>query len=289
MSSVSSAPFLFPLHFPYLLFPPLLSPLVSRSSRLAALANGRFGEDAVSKMRTWAHANLPSSPTPLHVLECGSGNGTLLLSFLTWPGPDPQPFHLTGLDYSAGAVQLGASVEAARRAAIEDEDEDVLDPEDVVNPATCQWRVGDLLRDDLEEVWDLVMDKGTFDALALSQDPVREKGDRLPSKVYPEQVAKLVKPGGYFLITSCNFTEEEVKRRFSAPGLGEWRRVVLTQSALTSGLSFHSSVPHPSFSFGGKTGQTVCTVAFQKSDTALSSSISTADPLYACVDVRSHS
>jgi SAM-dependent methyltransferase len=154
-------------------------------------------------------------------MECGSGNGTLLLSFLTWPGPTPQPFHLTGLDYSAGAVQLGASVEAARRAAIEEEDEDVLDEDDVANPATCEWRVADLLRDEIGETWDLVMDKGTFDALALSQEAVEEKGGRLPSRVYPEQVAKLVKPGGFFLITSCNFTEEEVKRRFAVPGLGE--------------------------------------------------------------------
>ncbi|GMK58327.1 hypothetical protein CspeluHIS016_0503590 [Cutaneotrichosporon spelunceum] len=227
-----------------------------------------FGEDAVAKMRTWAHAHLAPSSTPLRVLECGSGNGTLLLSFLTWPGPQPQPFHLTGLDYSPGAVQLGASVEVARRAAIAEGDEDVLDPDDVVNPATCEWRVADLLRDDIEDEWDLVMDKGTFDALALSQEPVAEKGGRLPSRVYPEQVARLVKPGGFFLITSCNFTEDEVKHRFGG-GLG---------------LTFHSSVPHPSFSFGGKTGQTVCTVAFQKDTATTSSGSGSGAPLHAVVD-----
>lgn len=245
-------------------------------------------------MRIWAHANLPPSSTPLRVLECGSGNGTLLLSFLTWPGPEPQAFHLTGLDYSEGAVKLGASVEAARREAIADEDEDVLDPEDVVNAAECEWRVGDLLRDDMTEQWDLVMDKGTFDALALSQEPVEEKGGRLPSRVYPEQVAKLVKPGGFFLITSCNFTEEEVKRRFTVDGLGECRPSIPSERqafADAPGLTFHSSVPHPSFSFGGKTGSTVCTVAFQKTGGSASVSAppaaSGADPLYACVDVRS--
>lgn len=189
-------------------------------------ANNRFGEDSVAKMRTWAAENLPPSKEPIRVLECGSGNGTLLLSFLTWPNPEPQPFHLTGIDYSDGAVQLGASVEKARRAAIEDEDEDVLDPDDVVNPATCEWRQGDLLRDTIDETWDLVMDKGTFDALALSQDPVEEAGGRLPSRVYPEQISKFVRPGGFFLITSCNFTEEEVKRRFTTPGLGGWLCVI---------------------------------------------------------------
>ncbi|KAJ9096450.1 hypothetical protein QFC21_005272 [Naganishia friedmannii] len=82
---------------------------------------------------------------------------------------------------------------------------------------------------DIDEPWDLVMDKGTFDALALSQDTVPvpnqvENGEekmeqKLPSAVYPEKVAQLVKKGGYFLITSCNFTEQEIKSRFGKPEL----------------------------------------------------------------------
>lgn len=111
----------------------------------------------------------------------------------------------------------------------------------------------------IDEPWDLVMDKGTFDALALSQDTVPVpshdgNGDEtvvqmLPSAVYPGKVAQLVKKGGYFLITSCNFTEQEIKGRFGKPELG---------------LEYHSRVSHPSFSFGGQTGSSVCTVAFKK-------------------------
>ena len=177
-----------------------------------------FGEDAVCKMRQWAADNLPHQDTPIRVLECGSGNGTLLLSFLTSPGPDvePQAFHLTGIDYSEGAVALGASIEAARRETLEDD----MDVDDVINPVTCEWRHGDLLRDDIAETWDLVMDKGTFDALALSRDPVEGTGGQLPSRVYPQRIARLVKPGGFFLITSCNFTEEEIKSRYTKPELG---------------------------------------------------------------------
>lgn len=178
-----------------------------------------FGESAVDKMRAWADKNLPrrtATSAPLRVLECGSGNGTLLLSFLSSPGDEPQSFHLTGIDYSSGAAKLGASIEASRRESLADElDED----EEVLNEATCEWRVGDLLRDDFPEMWDLVMDKGTFDALALSQEPVDESGGQLPSRVYPERIARLVKPGGFFLITSCNFTEDEVKKRYTAPGV----------------------------------------------------------------------
>ena len=165
-------------------------------------------------MRQWAQKNLPPSPTPVRVLECGSGNGSLLLSFLTSPlSSAPQTFHLTGIDYSPGAVSLSKSVEFSRRAALTDED--------VINEVDIQWRVGDLLHDDFDDTWDLVMDKGTFDALALSDEPVTGDG-RLPSKVYPERIAKLVREGGFFLITSCNFTEEEIIRRYTNPKLGTW-------------------------------------------------------------------
>jgi hypothetical protein len=63
------------------------------------------------------------------------------------------------------------------------------------------------------------MDKGTFDALALSQEPVDGSGE-LPSRVYPQRMARLVRPGGFFLITSCNFTEEEIKSRYTKSELG---------------------------------------------------------------------
>lgn len=109
-----------------------------------------------------------------------------------------------------------------------------MDPEDVENQCTTDWRVVDLLRHDFEgENWDLVMDKGTYDALCLSGEPVEEdEQKRLPSGVYPERIAKLVKPGGFFLITSCNFTEEEIKERYSKEGLSEYLDLPLSFSKL---------------------------------------------------------
>ncbi|GFZ51969.1 hypothetical protein JCM24511_09739 [Saitozyma sp. JCM 24511] len=221
---------------------------------LPAYIFARFGESSVTKMRNWAVNHLPPSPAPLRVLECGSGNGTLLLSFLTtpstsaWPDPTPQPFHLTGIDYSPLSATLSAQVESARRISLEEEGVD--EDEEAINPVEVEWRTADLLRKDFAgEQWDLVLDKGTFDALALSQEVVEESGGRLPSIVYPERVSRLVKKGGFFLITSCNFTEDEVKRRWTKDGLG---------------FVFHSALPHPSYSFGGKKGTTLCTVAFQK-------------------------
>jgi SAM-dependent methyltransferase len=189
-------------------------PWVNESRELT----NRFGESSVTKMRKWATEHLPPSKVPIRVLECGSGNGTLLLSFLTSPeSAGPQPFHLTGIDYSEGSTRLSRSIEANRRDTLE---ADAEENDEVVNPVEVDWRTGDLLADDMEEQWDLVLDKGTFDALCLSQEVVAERGNRLPSVVYPEQVAKLVNTGGFFLITSCNFTEEEIKRRWTKEGLG---------------------------------------------------------------------
>jgi len=180
-------------------------------------------------MRQWAHKHLPRSEDSIRILECGSGNGTLLLSFLTSPSSPstssaestPQRFELTGIDYSAKASLLAAGVEAARRETLE---EDAEDNDEVINDVPAvSWREGDLLRDHMNgEEWDLVLDKGTFDALCLSDEAVQEDEEgRLPSMVYPERIARLVKEGGFFLITSCNFTEEEIKRRWTREGLGE--------------------------------------------------------------------
>ncbi|GAB1518534.1 Protein-lysine N-methyltransferase efm4 [Rhizoctonia solani] len=61
------------------------------------------------------------------------------------------------------------------------------------------------------------LDKGTYDAIALSGRS--EDGKTIVSR-YPPKVAEALKPGGMFLITSCNFTEEELKEAFGAPELG---------------------------------------------------------------------
>ena len=46
--------------------------------------------------------------------------------------------------------------------------------------------------------WDLILDKGTYDAIALME---RDEEGRAPGDRYPERVARLLKPDAYFLIT----------------------------------------------------------------------------------------
>ena len=81
----------------------------------------------------------------------------------------------------------------------------------------CVCQVGDIL--DLENTslhqtkFDVCLDKGTYDAISL--DPSGAEGKRLQ---YTQSVTSLLANGGVFLITSCNWTAEELTDHF---GKGE--------------------------------------------------------------------
>ncbi|KAJ8072378.1 Protein-lysine N-methyltransferase efm4 [Marasmius tenuissimus] len=185
-------------------------------------------------MVSWAAEHIPPSSNP-SILEVGSGNGTLVLALLEEDYPAKG---LAGIDYSADAVKLSKLVAASR------------DGSDVTFN-TCDFLTEDpphLSHMDLTatDVWDLLLDKGAYDAIALG--PKDEHGSS-PAARYPARAARLVRPGGFFLITSCNFTEEELKANF------------ISQE---TGFQYHSRIKHPSFTFGGKTGNVYCSVAFRK-------------------------
>ncbi|KAJ2128228.1 Protein-lysine N-methyltransferase efm4 [Coemansia sp. RSA 921] len=74
--------------------------------------------------------------------------------------------------------------------------------------------------------------------------------DQKAIDVYPESVARSLADDGVFLITSCNWTEDELVRRFK------------------DHLELFDRVKHTTFAFGGAVGQTVVTVAFKKQPAA---------------------
>ncbi len=114
---------------------------------------------------------------------------------------------------------------------------------------SLEFTIWDVMRTPPRQEWvegfDVVLDKGTFDAVSLSGE-VDEQGRRI-CEGYRERVERLVKKGGYVLVTSCNWTEEE---------LGEW--------FTGGGLEVFGRVEYPIFKFGGQTGQSVCSVCFKK-------------------------
>lgn len=118
--------------------------------------------------------------------------------------------------------------------------------------------------------FDIVLDKGTFDAVSLSEEVVEEKTEgkeeasaggkviqRRVCERYPGIARRLVRKGGFLVVTSCNWTEEELVRWFTgeeAKGPGSDR------------LEVWGRVEYPKFRFGGQEGQGVCTVCFQRVD-----------------------
>ena len=96
-----------------------------------------------------------------------------------------------------------------------------------------------------ETGWDVVLDKGTFDAISLSEE--KDKNGRRICESYKERVVPLIREGGIFLVTSCNWTEEELSAWFSG---GELEQL--------------DKIQYKSFSFGGKKGQAISSICFRK-------------------------
>lgn len=127
--------------------------------------------------------------------------------------------------------------------------------------------------------FDIVLDKGTFDAISLSAEEIavdvrtvggpgekrgeEENVDTKESRVvqrmcerYPEIVRGLVRREGFLVVTSCNWTEEELIKWFTRREAGE--------NEGGDRLVVWDRVEYPKFRFGGQEGQGVCTVCFRR-------------------------
>lgn len=101
--------------------------------------------------------------------------------------------NLIGVDYSQKAINLSAAVlEENSISNVELQVCDILDAENKLP--------GD---------FKLAHDKGTYDAISLSPENPKEK--RLK---YIENVHKILLHGGYLLLTSCNWTKDELLEHF---------------------------------------------------------------------------
>ncbi|TPX14340.1 uncharacterized protein E0L32_005536 [Thyridium curvatum] len=213
-----------------------------------------------------AEAGLPLDRASTSFLDLGCGNGSLLLALREdgWRG------RLLGVDYSAASVELARQVaaSAAQQQQQQQQEEQEQEEGDGVPPPPppppppefAEW---DVLNGGLDVVggraaWDVVLDKGTFDAVSLSAGAACEG--------YGRRVLEVLREGGVFLVTSCNWTEAELRAWFEeeegdggdGPGSGDGDgdgRARLVQVG---------RVNYPSFSFGGVKGQTISTVCFMK-------------------------
>jgi EEF1A lysine methyltransferase 2 len=96
----------------------------------------------------------------------------------------------------------------------------------------------DILATTIDRSFDLVVDKGTFDAIALS-------GKEEDKVAYRNSINALCTK--YFVVTSCNFVKDELVAFFSGT---TWQ--------------VKQQIPYPVFSFGGATGSTVTSLVFER-------------------------
>lgn len=194
--------------------------------------------------------NEASLTGPPSILDLGTGNGSTLFQ-LRLSGHFSGP--MLGVDYSPQSIQLARAL--ARRYASTHPSGN--------RSADIQFEVLDLIHGDpTTQPWwpsdaggfDLVLDKGTFDAISLSSETITSPHGR-PQRVcqvYPGKVVEMVKPGGFLLVTSCNWTEEEVLHWFTG-----------TEGTLGR-LQVWANVRYPKYKFGGQEGQGVASICFRR-------------------------
>jgi SAM-dependent methyltransferase len=190
--------------------------------------------------------------TATSFLDLGTGNGHLLseLRVSRWAGP------MLGVDYSMASVTLARQIETARLREGQTAEADEDDEERVSCFAPIEFQEHDLLSPDssVSQTFDVLLDKGTFDAISLSSE-VDSEGRRT-SEQYRSRIKPFLRNGGLFVITSCNWTEDELRKWFETDVQDE-----------AGVFRFDSRIRYPSFRFGGQEGQSVVTLCFKKQAT----------------------
>jgi SAM-dependent methyltransferase len=228
------------------------------AAELAALADvGDEGEiwfGAGVEKKTVALAVQVCPPTgAARVLDVGTGNAAMLLALAAAGYAD-----LTGSDYSDAGLELAAAVAAkrgvrtARAAAAE-----ARSVAAAAAPAPASPHIT-LVKDDATDSklpgasFDLITDKGTLDAIALSS------AGAAAAAAYIRCAARLLAPDGAFVVTSANATLDELTALVEGATSQEGEDVVPR-------LTYSDHVrDYPSFSFGGRVGTRVATAAFKR-------------------------
>ncbi|XP_049502591.1 EEF1A lysine methyltransferase 2 isoform X2 [Panthera uncia] len=145
-----------------------------------------FGEESMNRLIRWMQKR--EIPLDASVLDIGTGNGVFLVELAKFGFSN-----ITGIDYSPSAIQLSGSI---------------IEKEGLSN---IKLKVEDFLHLSTElSGFHICVDKGTFDAISLNPDSAIEK-----RKQYVKSLSRVLNVKGFFLITSCNWTKEELLNEFS--------------------------------------------------------------------------
>ncbi|KAI9554183.1 hypothetical protein GHT06_019455 [Daphnia sinensis] len=178
-----------------------------------------FGKKVMDSIVKWTTDKFEKN---INILDLGCGNGVLLIQ-LAQKGFE----NLVGVDYSESAIILANTIAESRQAKISYKTMDVL----------SEGAVGS----EDHGKYNLLLDKGTFDAISLMEDfgsAVRER--------YLKATSSLLKEDGLFLMATCNWTIDEIVQHMAAY------------------YSRTEVIPTPSMQFGGQQGNKVSVVVFRK-------------------------
>ncbi|KAI0191166.1 S-adenosyl-L-methionine-dependent methyltransferase [Xylaria flabelliformis] len=205
-------------------------------------------------------------------LDLGTGNGALLFALRDagWQGP------MLGVDYSEQSVRFARRIEKARRRRQDDDDGNVHFARHDILHGSATALLDARFSPSVANGWDVVLDKGTFDAISLSAETLdnadADGGPRRINEAYGARVLPLVREGGLFLITSCNWTEAELRSWFEEGGSAVQEMPPSSSTTVNGGnrerefwgFEVVGRVEYRSFSFGGVKGQTISSLCFRK-------------------------
>lgn len=179
-----------------------------------------FDESAQWRTIDWLLNEEKIDKEASRVLDLGCGNGMFLVGLAN----EGFTGDLTGVDYSPKAVELAQNI-----------------AED--NKLSITYKVADLTQPQNElGQFDVVHDKGTYDAVSLCPDNAKKK-----RALYLDTVEKLLRTAdSLFVITSCNWTEDELVDSFAEKFVKYY------------------TIPTPTFKFGGKVGNVVTSIVFKR-------------------------
>lgn len=160
-----------------------------------------------------------------NMIDLGTGNGHLLFELRE----NDFEGKMLGVDYSQESIEFATQICETKGY----NDKITFTAADIFEPG---WSPG---------TFDVVLDKGTLDAIALC-DKKLANGRSFVDE-YSGVIEKLLNEDGVFLITSCNFTEQELIGIVQTEKLRVWK-----------------TIKYPVFEFGGVKGTTICSVAFIK-------------------------